>query len=271
MAAVHRAFAGAFAVLLDPFAALPPLIGLTLVSAAAGMLVLVAFRLTSNPPAVRVARQRAQAHLLAIRLYRDDLTVVLRSQRALVRALMLYVGLMLVPFVVLLVPFGLLFAQLDARYATRALHPGERALVQAVVTDDTLEDWRLEGTNGVVVESPPVRIRGRAEIVWRIRVMAPGCHALTLVSARARVAATACVASDDTGAAPQRSIAGVASLFTAPTEPVIDDTTGVKRIEIGYPQLALRVRGWQVNWVVVFLVVSAAVALLLRRPFGVEF
>ena len=271
MAAVHRALAGAFAVLLGPLTVLPPLLGLTLVSAASGVLVLIAFRLTSRPAAVRRARQRAQAHLLAIRLYRDDLAVVMRSQGALVRALTRYVGLMLVPFVALLAPFGLLFAHLDARYATRALRPGERAVVRAVVATETLYKWQLEGGNGITVESPPVRIPGRAEVAWRIRADTPGCHPLALVGDGQRTDASACVSSDDIGAAPQRSVATIWSLFTAPTEPAIEDAAGIERVEVGYPPLDLRVGGWQANWVVVFLVVSAIVAFALRRPFGVEF
>jgi len=272
MSTVHGALARVFSALLDPLAALPPLLGLTFISAISGVLVLFAFRLTSNPVAVRLARQRAQAHLLAIRLYRDDLTVVVRSQRDLVGALATYVGRMLIPFVVLLLPFGLLFAHLDARYATRALHPGERAIVKVIVAPGAVDTWRLESAaTGIAVESPPVRIPTRGEIAWRINGLAPGCHSLTLVGGHARADKTACVASGDTGAAPQRASASVASLFTAPTEPAIEPAAGITRIEVGYPPLPLRVRGWQLNWLIVFLIVSAAVALLLRRPFGVEF
>jgi hypothetical protein len=274
MAILHRALASLFAALLNPLTGLPPLIALTVISAVGGVLILLAFRFSSNPSAVRQARQRAQAHLLAVRLYRDDVTVVLRSQRALVIALGAYLGHMLVPFVVLLLPFALLFAHLDARYGARALHPGERAIVKATALPNVIERWQLAGNDNIVVETPAVRIpRGGevTEIVWRIRAEAVGCQPIVIADATQRVEKQICVATDDIGAAERRASASLDGLLAAPVEPPIADTAGIMKIEIGYPPYPLSVFGWHLNWVVIFLVVSAVVALLLRKPFRVEF
>ena len=45
----------------------------------------------------------------------------------------------------------------------------------------------------------------------------------------------------------------------------------MRRIEVRYPSLEIDAFGWKMPWIVVFLLVSSAVALLLRRRAGVEF
>jgi hypothetical protein len=272
MATFHVVLAELFAFLLDPFARLRPLLGLTLISALSGVVIVVAFRFTSRPEAIRTARRRVQAHLLAVRLYRDDLRVVFRSQLSLLGRLTVYLGNMLLPFVALLVPFGLLFGHLDARYDRRALHPGEEALVTAVVTPATIDQWRLTtGDGGIVVDSRPVRIPERGEITWRVRAVETGRHELFLIDGQRKVPKQALVDTAATGAAPQRSVATLASLFLAPTESPIPAAAGVRSVDIDYPPLPLVALGWHLNWILVFLVVSAAAALLLRKRVGAEF
>jgi len=271
MSALHSGLARFFALVLDPVDGLTPVAGLTLISAVSGFIALLAFHVASNPAAVRAARQRAQAHLLAVRLYRDDLRVVIRSQRSLLGALAVYVGNMVLPFLALLLPFGLLFAHLEARYGARALHPGERTIVKVIASPETLERWRLEGNDGLVIDSPPVRIPTRGEIVWRVRATASGRQQIALVDGARRIETDALVTSEDRGAAPLRSIPTLSALFLAPMEPQIPAGLGISSIEIGYPPMQLAVFGWRLRWIVIFLIVSAVGALLLRKRAGVEF
>jgi hypothetical protein len=269
MPAVHSLSRRLFAVLLDPLDRLPPLIGLVAVSAVSGVLLLFVFRWSSNPAAIRAARREAQAHLLAVRLYRDDLAVVFRAQARFLGALGRYLGHMAVPFAVISLPFALLFAQLDARYGSRALYPGERALVQAIVS--RIDDWTLEAAGGLEVEAGPVRIPERGEIDWRIVAKSPGRWRITLSRSGRAVEKEVRVSGNVTGAPVRRMVSGVSSLFLAPAEPTIDDGFGVHTIEVDYPTLPIAFFGHRTSWIVVFLLVSAGVAFALRRRVGVEF
>lgn len=42
-----------------------------------------------------------------------------------------------------------------------------------------------------------------------------------------------------------------------------------QRIEVNYPQRAIDIWGWEFNWLTVFLILSLAFALLLKRPLKV--
>ena len=270
MVTLHRLVAAAFGVLLDPLANLPPLIGLTLVSAVAGLILLAGMRLSSKPQAIRAAKQKVQAHLLATRLYRHELITVWRSLGALLVALAVYLGHMLRPFIVLLIPFALLFAHLEARYASRPLQPGDRTIVRAIAATGTPAEWRLEVPPGVTLASVGVRLPALHEIDWRIRAETPGSYHLTLVADGERVQKTLQVGGA-AGAAVRRAQASLQALLDAPVEAAIDNGSSVAAIEVEYPAQRFTVLGWRLHWVVVFLIVSAVVALLLRRRAGVEF
>jgi hypothetical protein len=272
LALLHESSRAVFGLLLDPLARLGPLASLVLVSAVSGVVLLFAFRWTSRPAAIKRAKQRIQANLLAVRIYQDDLGVVLRAQARTFAALGIYLANMLVPFLAILVPFAIFFAHLDARYASRALHPGESALVSATVAPgQSLSTWTLEGSSGLVVESRPVRIPSRREIAWRIRATEPGAQTLALRAGDQRVEKAVSVSKSAAGAAPRRAAASLDSLLFAPTEPAIDARAGIESIIVTTPPLDLELAGVSLHWLVVFLVISAAVAFGLRKRAGVEF
>jgi hypothetical protein len=267
MTSVHSALRRLFALLLDPLAPLGPAWSLIIVSALSGVVLLYAFRWTSNPPAIAAARKRAQAHLLAVRLYRHDLPVVFRSQAQFLSALGAYLARMIVPFLAVALPFSVLFAHLDARYAYRAAHPGEATVITA--TADDVGGWRLEAPEGVRVEAGPVRMRQRRQISWRVRPLREGRFDLAVAGGGRRIEKGLAVSRGDVGAPPRRMSAGLEALFAAPAEPAIEAAAGVTEIEVEYPSLG--VTGLDLHWLVVFLVVSTVAALALKRRAGVEF
>ena len=271
MIVAHDLLTRFFDLLLGSFDRWTPTAGLWAASALSGVAVLFVFRWASNPAAIRAARRRAQAELLAVRLYRHHPRVVLRAQARFLAALACYLGHTLVPSSVLVLPFTLIFAQLDARYGSRALHPGERAVVEAVGTSAMLDSGELHGADGIVIETGPVRIRERGEMSWRVAARAPGRQSITLLVSGRRVDKEIVVATAARGAPARRMTAGISSFLLAPAEVAIEDGLGVRRIEILYPPLEIDFLGWKTGWITVFLVVSAAVALALRRRMSVEF
>ncbi len=271
MTAAHDLLAHSFDLLLGPLDRWIPTAGLWAASAASGVVLLFMFRWTSNPRAIRAARRQAQAQLLAVRLYREDPRVVLRAQGRFLAAIGRYLGHMLVPFVALVLPFGLLAAQLDARYASRALVVGERVIVEGFGTASMLDSASLETSKGLAIEAGPVRVAERGEMSWRVLAKAPGRQTVTLVVDGRLIGKEVVVSQTARGASARRMCASVASFLLAAAEPAIGDGCAVRRIEVLYAPLEIDVLGWKAPWIVVFLAVSSLVALALRRRVGVEF
>jgi hypothetical protein len=269
--AAHDLLARSFALLLGPLDGWCPTAGLWATSALSGVFLLFVFRWTSNSRAIRAARREAQAELLAVRLYREDPRVVVRAQARFLAAIGRYLGHMLIPFAALLLPFALLAAHLDARYGSRALGIGERAVVEASGTSAMLDSASLDSSEGLAVEAGPVRVAERGEMSWRILAKDAGRQSISLTVGDRRLEKEVVVSTTTRGASRRRMRASLTSFFLAPAEPAIGGDGMVERIEVDYPPLEIDFLGWKMGWIVVFLVVSSAVALALRRRVGVEF
>ena len=71
----------------------------------------VVFRYTSNQKAIRVAKDHLKAHLLAVRLFQDQLQVVLISYWRILRSTGSYLRLAFMPLLYVSVPLILLMVQ----------------------------------------------------------------------------------------------------------------------------------------------------------------
>src|SRR5581483_1451257 len=96
-------------------------LSLTAISMAYGLLMLWAFARFSNQEKIRLAKRKVRACLYAFRLYGDEPVLILRAQKELLIWNARYLGLMLGPSLVLLIPTVILLLQLDAIYGLRPL------------------------------------------------------------------------------------------------------------------------------------------------------
>src|SRR4051812_39147375 len=90
-----------------------PAIGLVVLSAIAGVGMLWVFARTSKPNKIRAVKKRVYAHLLEMRIYRDEPGVMWKAQTSLLTANLRYMGLMLQPALVMALPLAFLLIHLD--------------------------------------------------------------------------------------------------------------------------------------------------------------
>jgi len=128
MGAFNAAISRVFDLLFAPFPARSWL-GMIIVSALTGVVLLFVFRYTSNQRGIRAAKDRILSHLLEVVLYRDELRVVLRAQARLAKDNLRYLGHALVPLCFMMVPVLVLLIQIDLRYGHRPLGDGESTIL----------------------------------------------------------------------------------------------------------------------------------------------
>ena len=130
---MNALLASAFDLLLFPFRQLPPIVGLSVVSllTAAGMLLV--FRAKSDQQRIEQVKRAMVAALFEIRLFNDDLPALFRAQGEMLKQNAAYLRLSLVPMLWMIVPIGLIAAQLEFQYGYAGLTPGQPALVKARV------------------------------------------------------------------------------------------------------------------------------------------
>ena len=172
-----------FDVVCAPFKHLHPLWGLLALSVVTGVIMLLIFRLTSNQKGIQKVKNRIKAHFFEIRLFNDDLGLMLEAQKNILKANFTYMKYSLKPMLFLIVPVVLIMIQLSVRFDRHALNVGESAIVKLAFKDSASfeENVMLKVPEGVEIETPPLRMLEEKEIDWRIKAERRGrlrCRAL---------------------------------------------------------------------------------------------
>lgn len=259
-----RAFVAGYAGAFERLGLMP---GFLLQAVLIGAAMLWVVGKTSNQRAVERTKKRMQAHLLEMRLFGDDLRLLLRAQKDLLRHNVKYAAHMLRPMLFLAAPMVILYGHLDAVYGRRPLRVGEAALVTAKM-DLSGEAPILTASPGIAVETAAVRVHPDDEVSWRVRAVGEGRAELILRSRHGELRKSA-VVGDGFDYVPQRRAgAWWERLFLAPGEDGYD-SAAIEWLEIRHPAREIGFGSWRTHWVVWFLLVSILAAYLLKDFFGV--
>jgi uncharacterized membrane protein (DUF106 family) len=268
-----NAFLGRVAdALLAPLAGLPPPAVVAVWALGSALVVLAVMRWTSNQTALAAVKRRIHAALLEMRLYNDDLRALVRAQGEVLRHNLSYVGLSLVPLLVTAVPLTLVIAQLQAWYGYAGLPPGVPVVVTATLEAGAAGGLpTLEGA-GVEVVGPPRYFPTLGEITWRIVPRTAGVTSLRIVMPTGVVVEKSLlVATGDEvmRRSPVRERASLLGQLLYPSEPPLDASAGIATIRVPYADRALSVAGQSLHWLYLYLLLTFAFVLALRKPLGV--
>ncbi len=252
---------------------LPGWLSITAISAVAGVFMLIIFKHTSNQKAIGYARDKIKAHLLAMKLFKDFIPVVLKSQvRILVNAFLLLFH-SLRPTAVMIIPFSLLLGQLGLWYQARPLKVGEEAVMTMQLSDSKNNSWprvALEPSDAVEVTTGPIRVFSKREIFWKIKALQEGQHQLTFQVDGQPVEKDMAAGEGFMRVSTKRPGYHIADLFLHPLEKPFDSDSTVQSIQIDYPDRVSKING--TDWWVIYLFIASMVFALIFKPiFKVKF
>src|SRR5437899_7132188 len=104
-----------FDILVWPFRSLHPFYSLTVFSLLTTVFTLIVFRYASDQPAMRRVKDRLQAHVLEVRLFPDQLPVVLWAYSRLLAGVLIYLRHSLKPLALLILPLLLILRSEERR------------------------------------------------------------------------------------------------------------------------------------------------------------
>jgi hypothetical protein len=271
---LNRLLSGLFGLLFLPFRHLNPWFGMAFISLLTGLLMLFIFRLTSNQEGIRKVKDRIKAHLLELRLFKDNMSVTMTAQGRILRANLRYIGYSARPMLVMMVPLVLILIQLNLWFGYEPLRPGESAIVKVKLEGSRNPidlDAALEPPSGVVVETPPLRVEEEKEIDWRIRAESPGIHELTVKLEGQSLAKSVVIgAAGWERISPVKVRRGFLEELINPGEKPLPAGTPVRSIEVLYPSKRLEVLGLRLHWLVAYFALSILFGFALKRPLKIE-
>ena len=240
-----------------------PLVTLAPVSLLLGAAMMWVFRRTTHRQALSEAVNRIQAHLVEFCLFADEPALVWKFWRDLLAANVRFIGLLLVPLLILTVPMAPLFFLLDSIYGHSPLVIGSSALVTIGLVGDTPGPSVLHAPEGIRVESPPVRVFSPREVSWRIRPDRPLSGRLRITVNGETVEKSIKTGSGFAWLSPKR-VHSLIELIRYPTEKPLE-AGPVKWVEVAYPTATVALFGLAVHWSIWFVALSLAGALLSPR------
>jgi hypothetical protein len=247
---------------------LPGWLSNTIISAVTGFFLLVIFKYTSKQRAIGRIRDDIKANLLALKLFKDSISVTLHAEARVFKGAFLLLFHAIPPMLVMIFPISLLLAQMSLWYQSRPLLPGEIAVITVKLNDNVEGNWptvNIEPTSAVEVTVGPVRILSRREICWEIKALENGKQLITLDVNRQQIKKELAIGNGFMRVSSTRPALNWANILMNPAEKPFAPDSIVQSVTIDYPDRLSRTSGadW---WLIYFFTTSMLFALVLR-PF----
>ena len=254
--------------LLAPVAILPGWLSNTIISAVTGVLLLFIFKYTSNQKAIAGVRDDIKAHMLALKLFKDSISVTLRAQGRVFRGAFLLLFYAIVPMLVMIVPVTLLLGQMGVWYQARPLMMGEEAVVVVSLNDSTagnLSKVSIASMPGAEVSIGPVKVPSKSQVYWKIKAVEKVEEGITFEVDGQKFEKQLATGKGFIRLSAKRPGANFAEIMLHPIEQPFAADSVVKSISIDYPQRESCTSG--TDWWLIYFFVASMVFALVFKPF----
>ncbi len=286
MATLNALLARIFDVLLAPFSGLHPLVGLTLISFLATVLILPIIKWTTDQDHMEAVKRRIKASLFEIRLFNDNALAIIRAFFDILRHNAAYMWVWRGTLFVLIAILLPIIAHLQFHYGYRGLQPGDTTLFEVDLNASYQEtdkpNAELRVPEGLRLETPAVwvspldsNLDGEprdGQLTWRLAAEEPGDYDVELVLNGESFVKKVQVSDKIARRSPVRPEPTFMAQLLYPAEAPMPAAGPIRQIEIKYPPADGGI-GWDIEiaWMVTFFLLTIVFALALKKPMGVEF
>lgn len=250
-----------------------PLAIVVMLSVVVGLLMILLFGYTSDQKAIGIAKDQLKAHLLAVRLYRDQLQVVMGSYGKILRGTGRYLKLAFKPLLYVIIPIMLLVVQLDRYLGLTAIHTNTPFLLTARVDNaDVLNGISIGLPPEITASAPPVHIAADNEVVWRLVASQEGAYDVKIAAGGQSAAKTVRVSSQLARVSPERLRGHFWERVFLSGEPALPANGAVESISVDYPErnIPLGIAGYEMNWIWLFFILSMIAGFIFKELLGIH-
>jgi hypothetical protein len=242
-----------------------------LISLVFGLMMVVVFRYTSDRRAIHLVKDRLKAHLLALRLFQDQIPVVLRSYGRILLATGHYLRLAFKPLLFVIIPLMFLIVQIDRYLGSLPIRTGQSFLVKTrVANPEMLNDITLRLPEGLVTTAPAVHVPSENELVWRLVASKNGEYLVTIAASGQTFSKNVVVGLGLSRLSPVRLRRQFWKRMFLSAEPALPENGMIDAIEVQYPPRDIAFAGFAWNWIWLFFVLSLATGFVFKSILGIE-
>jgi uncharacterized membrane protein (DUF106 family) len=260
-----------------------PLAMVVVLSLVVGLLMVVLFGYTSDQKAIGIAKDQLKAHLLAVRLYRDQIPVVMGSYGKILRGTGRYLKLAFKPLLYVIIPITLLIVQIDRYLGATPIPPNVPFLLTAHLAGpqstgptaggDALNNVTLDLPPEIAMTAPAVHIPAENEIVWRLTGSKEGKYEVKVAAAGPAAQAetkTVCVGGDLPRISAVRLRGQFWERMFLSAEPALPENSPIESLSISYPDRNIEIAGYGMNWIWLFFILSMIAGFVFKELLGIQ-
>jgi hypothetical protein len=257
-----------------------PLAIVVVLSLVIGLVMVVLFGYTSDQKAIGIAKDQLKAHLLAVRLYRDQIPVVMGSYGKILRGTGRYLKLAFKPLLYVIIPITLLMVQIDRYLGATPIPPSAPFLLTAhfarqqstgqTTGGDALNDVTLDLPPEITMTAPPVHIPAENKIVWRLAGSTEGKYEVKIATAGQTATKAVCVGSDLPRISTVRLRGQFWERMFSSAESALPENSPFESISINYPDRNIEIAGYGMNWIWLFFILSMIAGFVFKELLGIQ-
>lgn len=286
MNSIHRILGAIFDAVLTPFEWLGDVFALVVVSGIFGVLALLVFKQISWQAGIKATKDKIKGHMIAIRLYQDDLRVVFGSVIKILLRNFQYLGLNFGPILPLFVPFVLIAAQLVVRYGFDPLPVHSESELSSMLPGKCTElEIRMKRgqeaeVSSLVIElpahlralSPLARNERDGIAVIEFAAVEPGEGQIELKVAGRAAGGKWVVAGTEAARSMQpERVSGFLASWLWPAEPTLPEDSPIDLIRFSYPSRELGyLPGGPFGVLLTFFLASIVFGIVILKPLNIQ-
>jgi hypothetical protein len=255
-----------------------PLAIVIFVSLVVGLLMVVLFGYTSDQKAIGIAKDQLKAHLLAVRLYRDQIPVVMGSYGKILRGTGRYLKLAFKPLLYVIIPITLLMVQIDRYLGQTPIATNAAFLLTVHLSDQHRSSLTADALNSLTLDLPPeitmtapaVHIPAESEVVWRLVGSRDGQYGLKIADGGESVEKAVCIGSDLPRISTIRLRGQFWERMFSSAEPALPENSAIESIAINYPDRDIDFAGYGMNWIWLFFILSMIAGFIFKEVLGIK-
>ncbi len=272
---INIIFNSFFDIFFYPFRSVDSIYGLCAISLLTSIIALPIFKYTSNQDGIKRVKARIMGHILELRLFKDDIRIILSAQKNILKFNVIYLRYTLKPLIFMMIPMVVIIIHTAVRYEYRPLHPGESAIVKVKLHNPDelpMQDREIVLTvsEGLSIDTPPLRIDGGKETYWRVRAEREGILKLGFKARDMEVGKKVLVSGKVTRLSSETLKSGIVNSFFNPGGPSLPEGTILESVLVTYPHAKIIFFGWDIHWLILFFIFTLGFGFILMKPFNVR-
>jgi len=128
----------------------------------------------------------------------------------------------------------------------------------------------LELPSEIAMTAPPVHVAAENEVVWRLAASREGDYEIKIAAGADSITKNVRVSSELVRVSAVRLRGHFWERLFTSGEPALPANSAVESIWINYPERNIEIAGYEINWIVLFFVLSMIAGYLFKELLGIQ-